>query len=188
MSRIPSRPVRVIASSTRTHLRVRHTRNNDFAALLRRTGAFPPATEKQSIDTDLAFGQDNAEQLAADVDYSLDRRIGNASQRIVTAVLRREQQILELAYTIARDITEFAANPAIRQSGHWEVTLRVDPQRLPGTQLHLTLSPATLLLRFEVETADIRELLLLHAGLLERELRKLLARQAEPRVLELTVH
>jgi len=44
------------------------------------------------------------------------------------------------------------------------------------------------LLRFDVERADTRELLLHHAVLLERELRHLLALQGEARALELTVH
>jgi len=186
MSRINSRPVRVIAapaqaSSSAASTRMRRSRHADFAALLRRDE--PPAP-----DDLLASQHDEDEQQRHDPQASLAQRIGSASQRVVAAVLRREQQMLELAHVLARHIAEFASNPAIRHAGHWEVALRIDPQRLPGTQLHLTLSPAVLLLRFDAETADTRELLLHHAGLLERELRQVLASIGEARTLELTVH
>lgn len=180
MSRTTSRPVRVIAapaegSPASAGARMRRARHADFAALLRR-------------DDLLAVSVNDEAQQEHHAEESLAQRIGSASQRVVAAVLRREQQMLELAHVLARHVVEFASNPAIRQAGHWEVAMRVDPQRLPGTQLHLTLSPAVLLLRFDVESADTRELLLHHAGLLERELRQVLASQGEARTLELTIH
>ncbi|MBN3751832.1 type III secretion protein [Paraburkholderia sp. Tr-20389] len=188
MSRITSRPVRVIAAPVQASnassaaARVRRARHADFAALVRRDG-------KPSSDGDLlTVAPDDEHEHERHEEDSLAQRIGSASQRIVAAVLRREQQMLELAHVLARHVGDFASNPAIHQAGHWEVTLRIDPQRLPGTQLHLTLSPAVLLLRFDVETADTRQLLLQHAGLLERELRQLLAMQGEARTLELTVY
>ncbi|MEM5340297.1 type III secretion system protein SctP [Paraburkholderia azotifigens] len=187
MSRITSRPVRVIAAPMQTSnasagARVRRTRHADFAALVRRNGKALPD------DDLLAAMSDDDREPEPQAEPSLAQRIGSASQRVVSAVLRREQQMLELAHVLSRHVAEFASNPAIRHAGHWEVTLRIDPQRLPGTQLHLTLSPAVLLLRFDVETSDTRQLLLQHAGLLERELRQLLASQGEARTLELTVH
>ncbi|MEX3972617.1 type III secretion system protein SctP [Paraburkholderia caribensis] len=186
MSRTPSRPVRVIAAPAQTPpasagARLRRARHADFAALLRRD-------DTPSPDALLAASLDDEASPQHHADDSLAQRIGTASQRVVAAVLRREQQMLELAHGLACHIAEFASNPAIRQAGHWEVAMRIDPQRLPGTQLHLTLSPAVLLLRFDVESADTRELLLHHAGLLERELRQLLASQGEARTLELTIH
>ena len=184
MSRITSRPVRVIAAPGQTSsasARVRRARHADFAALLRRD-----RVEEAPPEPSLPF--DDPGECRDQADYTLAQRIGNASQRVLAAVLRREQQMLELAHVLARHVAEFASNPAIRHAGHWEVALRIDPQRLPSTQLHLTLSPAVLLLRFDVERADTRELLLHHAVLLERELRHLLALQGEARALELTVH
>ena len=187
MSRITSRPVRVIVAPMQTSnasasARIRRARHADFAALLRRDGKPSPDGD------DLAATPDDQRDADRHAEQSLAQRIGSASQRVVAAVLRREQQMLELAHVLATHVAEFASNPAIRQAGHWEVTLRIDSQRLPGTQLHLTLSPAVLSLRFDVERADTRELLLHHAGLLERELRRLLASQGEARTLELTVH
>lgn len=187
MSRITSRPVRVIAAPAQASTasaggRVRRARHADFAALLRHD-------DTQASDDALPSRDERrTDEFEDDRQASLAQRIGSASQRVVAAVLRREQQMLELAHVLARHIAEFASNPAIRQAGHWEVALRIDPQRLPGTQLHLTLSPAVLLLRFDVETSETRELLLHHAGLLERELRHLLASQGEARTFELTVH
>ena len=180
MSRTTSRPVRVIAAPAQTSpasagARMRRARHADFAALLRR-------------DDPLAVSLNDEAQQEHHAEESLAQRIGSASQRVVAAVLRREQQMLELAHVLARHVAEFASNSAIRQAGHWEVAMRIDPQRLPGTQLHLTLSPSVLLLRFDVESADTRELLLHHADLLERELRRLLASQGEARTLELTIH
>ncbi|BCG01471.1 hypothetical protein PPGU19_060390 (plasmid) [Paraburkholderia sp. PGU19] len=180
MSRTTSRPVRVIAAPAQASpasagARMRRARHADFAALLRR-------------DDPLAVSLDDEAQQEHPAEESLAQRIGSASQRVVAAVLRREQQMLELAHVLARHVVEFASNPAIRQAGHWEVAMRIDPQRLPGTQLHLTLSPSVLLLRFDIESADTRELLLHHAGLLERELRQVLASQGEARTLELTIH
>lgn len=191
MSRITSRPVRVIAapvqasnasSNASAGARVRRARHADFAALLRRDG------EGLSDDDLLAAAPDDEREPEHHEEQSLAQRIGSASQRVVAAVLRREQQMLELAHALARHVADFTSNLAIRPAGHWEVTLRIDPQRLPGTQLHLMLSPAVLLLRFDVESTHTRELLLQHAGLLERELRQLLASQGEARTLELTVH
>ncbi|BCF93618.1 type III secretion system protein SctP [Paraburkholderia largidicola] len=186
MSRTTSRPVRVIAAPSQTSpasagARMRRARHADFAALLRRD-------DKPTPDDLLAAPFNDDAQHEHHADETLAQRIGSASQRVVAAVLRREQQMLELAHLLARHVADFASNPAIRQAGHWEVAMRIDPQRLPGTQLHLTLSPAVLLLRFDVESADTRELLLHHAGLLERELRQLLASQGEARTLELTIH
>ncbi|WP_109477460.1 type III secretion system protein SctP [Paraburkholderia sp. C35] len=183
MSRINSRPVRVIASpapaqSTSASVRTRRARHADFATLLRRDD--PPSRDAPFDHHHREPSHEPAQDLA--------QHIGNASQRVVAAVLRREQQMLELAHVLARHIGEFASNAALREAGHWEVILRIDPQRLPGTQLHLTLSPAVLLLRFDVQANDTRELLLHHAGLLERELRQVLASQGEARTLELTVH
>lgn len=186
MSRTTSRPVRVIAAPAQTSpvsagARMRRARHADFAALLRRD-------DKPLSDDLLGASFNDDAQHEHHTDETLAQRIGSASQRVVAAVLRREQQMLELAHVLARHVADFASNPAIRQAGHWEVAMRIDPQRLPGTQLHLTLSPAVLLLRFDVESADTRELLLHHAGLLERELRQLLASQGEARTLELTIH
>jgi type III secretion control protein HpaP len=179
--------VRVIAapmqaSNASASARLRRARHADFAALLRRDGKALPD------DDLLTAAPDDEHDADRHAEQSLAQRIGSASQRVVAAVLRREQQMLELAHVLATHIAEFASNPAIRQAGHWEVMLRIDSQRLPGTQLHLTLSPAVLLLRFDVERDDTRELLLQHAGLLERELRQLLASHGEARTLELTVH
>ncbi|MFP3550290.1 type III secretion system protein SctP [Paraburkholderia sp. SIMBA_049] len=186
MSRTTSRPVRVIAapaeaSPASAGARMRRARHADFAALLRRD-------DKPSPDDLLTVSLNDEAQHEHHAEESLAQRIGSASQRVVAAVLRREQQMLELAHVLARHVAEFASNSAIRQAGHWEVAMRIDPQRLPGTQLHLTLSPAVLLLRFDVESADTRELLLHHASLLECELRQLLASQGEARTLELTIH
>jgi type III secretion control protein HpaP len=53
--------------------------------------------------------------------------------------------------------------------------------------LNLTLSPAALSLRFDVQDAQAKQLLLLHSGMLERELKTLLDSWSEPRSLTLTI-
>lgn len=188
MSRLSTRPVRVIASSGEDSsrsagVRLRRSRQADFGSLLRRDGALPGA-ERTSPGTPI----DDEADTPRREELTLAQRIGSASQRVVAAVLRREQQMLELAHLLAQHIAELASNAAIRQAGHWEIAMWIDPQCLPGTHLHLTLSHAVLLLRFDAEGTDTRELLLQHASLLEREMRHLLAVQGESRTLELTVH
>jgi type III secretion control protein HpaP len=190
--KITSRPVRVIAappqtSRTSAGAAARRSRQTDFAALLRRDPKFPGdaareqtgAEDRDADEPDDAHGQRRPATLA--------QCIGQASQRVVGAVLRSERQVLEVARLIASDVAEFATNPAIRQGGHWEVELRIDPRRLPGTQLRLILSPALLSLRFNVEAAPTRALLLFHVGALEHTLRSLLEGHGEPRVLEVSI-
>jgi len=193
MSRITSRPVRVIAAppstarSAATGPAARRSRQADFAALLRRDPKFAGDEAAREHPHDAEPDADEPDDAQQRRPATLAQCIGRASQRVVSAVLRSEQQVLDVARLIASDVAEFAANPAIRQGGHWEVELRIDPRRLPGTQLRLILSPTVLSLRFNVEASETRALLLFHIGALERTLRQLLEGYNEPRTLELSI-
>jgi type III secretion control protein HpaP len=112
MSRTTSRPVRVIAAPSQTSpasagARMRRARHADFAALLRRD-------DKPTPDDLPAASFNDDTQHEHHADETLAQRIGSASQRVVAAVLRREQQMLELAHLLARHVADFASNPAIR--------------------------------------------------------------------------
>jgi len=181
MSRIAQRPARIItppeASATGAS-RTRRARRFDFASLLRR--------ESEPMRED-AFAHQQEEADARQQDESLAKRIGAASATVVEAVYRQQQRFIELAGVIASQVADFASNRSLADAGTWEVTLPLDPRVLPDAVLHLTLSPALLSLRFDVNDTDARELLLLHGNVLERELKTLLAGWGESRQIELTV-
>jgi type III secretion control protein HpaP len=67
------------------------------------------------------------------------------------------------------------------------VRLPLDPAVLPGTLLLLSLSPMCLLLRFDVDDVNTRQLLLQNCGMLERELISLLDAWGTPREVEINV-
>jgi type III secretion control protein HpaP len=175
-------------------------RRVDYASLLRR-GRTPPSRQNAGAG---AKGEDPGPdeeapkppaQSAPDEHWhsppapadALADRIGTLSSPIIEAVYLQQQHFLDLSRRIAGEIAAFCGNPSVSQAGTWDVRLPLDPAVLPGTLLLLSLSPMCLLLRFDVDDVNTRQLLLQNCGMLERELISLLDAWGTPREVEINV-
>ncbi|XUW93399.1 type III secretion system protein SctP (plasmid) [Burkholderia sp. M6-3] len=169
--------------------RSRRARGFDYAALVRR------GTDPQ----DAALADNNANPFAlededpdADQHRETDRttvagRVAVGSAAVIEAVYMQQQGFIELAASIAREVARLSADRFVAESGSWDLTMQLNPNLLADTVLNLTLSPAGLSLRFNVQDARAKQLLLLHSGFLERQLKALLDSWSEPRSLTLTI-
>jgi type III secretion control protein HpaP len=114
-------------------------------------------------------------------------RLEHAAVPLMPGVLAQDQRITVLLGTLAQRIATFCGNPAIVGAGHWYAHVPLAPNLLPDTDLHLTLSPLALELRFEASSSDSRQLILDHSAMLKSELCIVLHAWGEPRVVNLTV-
>ena len=106
---------------------------------------------------------------------------------MVSAIFERQQRVLDLVGPLAREIGGFCSDAAIARAGNWEAQIRLDGRLFPNTTLYLTLSPFTLHLRFDTLDSEVKQLLLDHSSMLERELDATLRAWGEARDIELTV-
>lgn len=120
-------------------------------------------------------------------DPELAARITHAAEPVVSSVLTRQQRILHLVGTLAHQIAGFCGDPAIAGGGNWEVQMRLDERLFPNTTLYLTLSRFAVHLRFDALDSKVKQLLLDHSPLLQRELDATLRAWSEPRDIQLTV-
>src|SRR4051794_39944991 len=169
--------------------RTRRARGFDYAALVRRecdpehdaladSNGNPFALEDEERDAD---------QNRASARTTLAGRVGAGSAPVIEAVYMQQQGFIELAASIAREVARLSTSRFVAESGSWDLTMRLDPNLLADTVLDLTLSPAALSLRFDVQDTQAKQLLLLHSGMLERQLKALLDSWSEPRSLTLTI-
>lgn len=196
MSKI-NRPARIIAplpGESDASWQTSRARRPDYAALLRRSRS--PAQERDGHGH--AGSADDAGAHAEGDQFQHDEhdpkqtepiadRIGSVCAPIVDAVYRQQGGFIELTARIAREIAAFCANRAISRAGFWEVCLPLDPKVLPETTLYLTLSHECLQLRFDVQDASSRQLLLQHGRMLGRELTALLEAWGEPREVDIVI-
>lgn len=197
LSRFTRRAARIIAPDSTgsggapavSAERMRRARGFDYAALVRREHDSQDDTLAQQNAT--PFAPDDEEREAGHdrtrAPATLAERVGAGSAPVIEAVYMQQQGFIELAGSIAREVAQLGANRFVAESGSWDLTMRLDPQLLADTVLVLALSPAALSLRFDVRDAQARQLLLLHSGMLERELKALLDSWSEPRSLTLTL-
>ncbi|WP_206956917.1 type III secretion system protein SctP [Trinickia acidisoli] len=132
-------------------------------------------------DVEPAITPDNAANRA------LASRVAHAAEPVVSSVLERQQRVLHLVGTLAREIAGFCSDPSIASSGNWEVQMRLDERLFPHTTLYLTLSCFTVDLRFDALDFEVKQLLLDHSSMLERELGAALSAWGESRDIKLTV-
>ncbi|MDP9650489.1 type III secretion system protein SctP [Paraburkholderia caledonica] len=204
-SRSMRRPARVIApdstesggvsgssfapGSATSSERTRRARGFDYAALVRRDSDPEHGALADSNANPFALEDDerDADQHRAPDRTTVAGRVGAGSAPVIEAVYMQQQGFIELAASIAREVARLSANRFVAESGSWELTMRLDPNLLADTVLNLTLSLAGLSLRFDVQDAQAKQLLLLHSGMLERQLKALLDSWSEPRSLTLTI-
>lgn len=156
---------------------VRHGHDPEHDALAEQRGN-PFAVKAEERDADQNRSSDEA---------TLAGRVGAGSAPVIEAVYMQQQGFIDLAASIARAVARLSADRFVTGSGNWDLTMRLDPNLLADTVLNLTLSPAALSLRFDVQDTHAKQLLLLHSGMLERELETLLDSWSEPRSLTLTI-
>lgn len=183
-----SRGVSSLASTASTE-RTRRARGFDYAALVRhgRGPEHDALADQRGNPFAVKAGERDADQNRTSSLATLAGRVGAGSAPVIEAVYMQQQGFIELAASIAREVARLSADRFVAESGNWDVTMQLDPNLLADTVLNLTLSPAVLSLRFDVQDAQAKQLLLLHSGMLERELKTLLDSWSEPRSLTLTI-
>ncbi|WP_118179578.1 type III secretion system protein SctP [Paraburkholderia phosphatilytica] len=117
----------------------------------------------------------------------LGSRVAHAAGPIVSSVFARQQRVLDLVGTLAREIAGFCSDAAIANAGNWDVQMPLDEHLFPHTTLYLTLSRFIMQLRFDAADPEIKQLLLDHSSMLERELDATLRAWGESRDIQLTV-
>jgi type III secretion control protein HpaP len=153
-----------------------------------------PAAEEQQEErpTTLAnrlAAEEDAPAPATDsaANRALGSRVAHATGPIVSSVFARQQRVLDLVNTLAREIAGFCSDAAIANAGNWDVQMPLDEQLFPHTTLYLTLSRFIMQLRFDAPDPEIKQLLLDHSSMLERELDATLRAWGESRDIQLTV-
>ncbi|MFL9864607.1 type III secretion system protein SctP [Paraburkholderia fungorum] len=141
--------------------------------------------EKRDDSADQAA--DISDQAAASQREAVAQRVCGATLPVVDALFRTQGQFLELATSLANEVTAFCSDPAIGNAGNWEVQMPLDKAVLPDTTLYLSLSCFRLSLRFDTSSMETKQLLLNHSAMLEREIDSLLKAWGAPRDIELTV-
>ena len=79
-----------------------------------------------------------------------------------------------LTESIVAEVGEFCANPAVVQSGNWQITIPIDSALLPDCTLSLALSHFQLTLRFETALESSRQLISMHVQTLHASLTQLM--------------
>jgi type III secretion control protein HpaP len=130
---------------------------------------------------------DTGDQAAAGEREAVAQRVCGATLPVVDALFRTQGQFLELATSLASEVSAFCSDPAIGNAGNWEVQMPLDKAVLPDTTLYLSLSGFRLSLRFDTSNMETKQLLLNHSTMLEREIDSLLKAWGAPRDIELTV-
>lgn len=130
---------------------------------------------------------DIGDPAAASQREAVTQRVCGATLPVVDALFRTQGQFLELATSLASEVTAFCSDPAIGNAGNWEVQMPLDKAVLPDTTLYLSLSCFRLSLRFDTSNTETKQLLLNHSTMLEREIDSLLKAWGAPRDIELTV-
>lgn len=151
------------------------------------TGGGRPRMFESRDDEDSNQPTGAGDRLTAGQREAVTQRVCGATLPVVDALFRTQGQFLELATSLATEVTAFCANPAIGNAGNWEVQIPLDPAVLPDTTLYLSLSCFVLSLRFDTSSAETKQLLLNHSAMLEREIDSLLKAWGAPREIELTV-
>ena len=123
----------------------------------------------------------------ASTDPALGSRVAHAAEPLVSSVFMRQQRMLDLVGTLAREIAGFCSDSAIVNGGNWDVQMPLDEHLAPHTTLYLTLSRFIIQLRFDAPDPNVKQLLLDHSSMLERELDATLRAWGESRDIQLTV-
>ncbi|PMS22565.1 hypothetical protein C0Z18_04370 [Trinickia dabaoshanensis] len=104
----------------------------------------------------------------------------------VSSVERDAMQ--RLTESIVAEVGEFCANPAVVQSGNWQITIPIDSALLPECTLSLALSHFQLTLRFETALESSRQLISMHVQTLHASLTQLMQSRLDgTRSVEITV-
>ncbi|MCG1054983.1 type III secretion system protein SctP [Mycetohabitans sp. B5] len=207
MTSIRHRPVRIIARDSEHAAPVYGRRARpDYASLARR--GRPADTHEDTLlvlhhgiaSTKLALtypsGQDadtsddnsqSSEDGTADASSMVDKRLRKALQPVVAKILRTQDKVMDLVCKLTQEIAAFCGDRSINETGTWDAQLPLDASLLRNTTLNLTLSYSTLSLRFDTDDDDIKQLLLTHTPMLERELDTLMRAWDVPRQIQLTV-
>lgn len=120
-------------------------------------------------------------------DTALGSRVAHAAEPLVSSVFMRQQRMLDLVGTLSREIAGFCSDSAIVNGGNWDVQMPLDEHLVPHTTLYLTLSRFIIQLRFDAPDPNVKQLLLDHSSMLERELDATLRAWGESRDIQLTV-
>ena len=88
---------------------------------------------------------------------------------------------------LSREVAAFCGDPAVAAAGQWEAQVVLNDRILPATELQVSLSHFDLLLRFDTQDREARQLLLAHSIALEHELDAMLRAWGQPRTVRLTV-
>jgi hypothetical protein len=202
MSRISTRPISVLSGEDAEQPRAPSSRSLSIYAALMRNGrkrrplplvdawasatedpveisqpewrngpARPTAPHKQVTEEDRAFAEKMPSLLAP------------ATMQIAMHTLQARRCIGQLADTIE----QFCTDPAISDSGWWEVEINLDPNVLPDTTLHLQLSPFVLSLRFSARDSTTKQLIWEHREALKSELKKSMTKRNCARTIEIEV-
>lgn len=182
----------------------------DYARLLR--GSTAPhrpvmrsaqTSERESAPAQSNLAEEDAEQRSpahraayeppATVDLdgttndALGARVADAVEPVVSTMLARQQRIVDLVGTLAREIAGFCSDPSIVSGGSWDAQMKLDERLFPQTTLYLRLSGLAVSLRFDAVDPESKQLLLDHSSMLERELDAALRAWGESRDIQLTV-
>jgi type III secretion control protein HpaP len=176
------------ARMQRLAARTQHADNEPISGESDDAGGGRPRMFESRDDEDSDNSADPArDRLTAGQRAAVTQRVSGATLPVVDALFRTQSQFLELATSLATEVTAFCANPAIGNAGNWEVQIPLDPAVLPDTTLYLSLSCFVLSLRFDTSSVETKQLLLNHSSMLEREIDSLLKAWGAPREIELTV-
>lgn len=114
-------------------------------------------------------------------------RIASAATPIASVTLQERRDHLGLLGVLSREVAAFCGDPAVAAAGQWEAQVVLNDRILPATELQVSLSHFDLLLRFDTQDREARQLLLAHSIALEHELDAMLRAWGQPRTVRLTV-
>jgi len=180
VGRIDSRHVRIIADSAAEERRETTRGARDYAALMQRgrtrvraiwrdaqpfgqlgrNPSEPPLLDRAS-ERDCGHG--SSDEV---LEHRLPAMLGGVVEKLIARAFDNEGRLVHITDTIER----FYTDPAVSNSGEWDVELEVDHAVLPHTRLAVHLSSFVVRVRFRVRDASIKQLILDHRPGLKRRL------------------
>ncbi|HEY4350006.1 MAG TPA: type III secretion system protein SctP [Paraburkholderia sp.] len=141
------------------------------------------ATEaaKPDLNDDDAHDDTNALRDVETLTRLRERRLNELATPFIAALAQQQTRVAQLMHFLAARVADFCTDPAVIESGNWSIRIRLDAALLPDCTLHLTLSRFDLTLRFDTQSAQIRQLISRHEVILKNRLVSLLDELHTPR-------
>lgn len=133
---------------------------------------------KRHEDGAHAAEDDSAEQA----DERHRREVAPVGQRKLTPAEVRFARVTEY---LLNQVSDFCSDRTVLENGNWQMQMQLDPDIMPGSSLHLSLSGFELMLRFDTSDPVSKALISKHAGTLKQRLTTLLEERGTPREIEI---